>query len=169
MTDLLVIAASNGENLILANRFNEAAKAKALSTKIIDMTGIGLPLFTPQQKKLHVPYEVKELGDKMSNCKYWIICTPEYNGSIPPVLSNAFAWLSLQGDDFRALFNGRQIAMATHSGSGGHSVLIALRIQLAHLGSQVLGRQIVSNRTKKAEDTSINDIIERLAGKTNII
>ena len=91
-----------------------------------------------------------------------MVCTPEYNGSIPPVLTSAIAWLSVQGDDFRTLFNGRPVAMATHSGGGGYTVLTALRLQLAHLGAHVVGRQLVSNKSQPAKDASISDLIVRL-------
>jgi NAD(P)H-dependent FMN reductase len=78
------------------------------------------------------------------------------------VLTSAIAWLSVQGDDFRALFNGRPIAIATHSGGGGHTLLIALRLQLAHLGAHVVGRQLVSNNASPAKDSSIADLVARL-------
>jgi NAD(P)H-dependent FMN reductase len=91
-----------------------------------------------------------------------VICTPEYNGSIPPVLTSAIAWLSVQGSDFRSLFNGRPVVIATHSGGGGTTVLAALRLQLAHLGAVVVGRQLVSNSTTPAKDASISDLISRL-------
>jgi chromate reductase len=97
-----------------------------------------------------------------------VICAPEYNGSIPPVLTSAIAWLSVQGEDFRSLFNGRPIAIATHSGGGGHTVLTALRLQLAHLGAQVVGRQLVSNNAKPAKDSSIADLLARLQTMTPI-
>jgi chromate reductase len=91
-----------------------------------------------------------------------VICAPEYNGSIPPVLTSAIAWLSVQGDDFRALFNGRPVAIATHSGGGGHTLMAALRLQLAHLGAHVVGRQLVSNASQGASDATINDLLQRL-------
>ena len=91
-----------------------------------------------------------------------MICAPEYNGSIPPSLTNAIAWLSVTDDDFRSLFNGRPIAMATFSGGGGMELLVSLRIQLTHLGAQVVGRQLLSNHAKPAEDDSINDLVQRL-------
>jgi len=78
------------------------------------------------------------------------------------VLTSAIAWLSVQGDDFRALFNGRPVAIATHSGGGGYAVLTALRLQLAHLGAHVVGRQLVSNSSHPAKDDSIADLITRL-------
>jgi NAD(P)H-dependent FMN reductase len=93
----------------------------------------------------------------------WILCAPEYNGSIPPVLTSAIAWLSVSDPDFRTLFNGRPVAIATHSGGGGYNVLTALRMQLAHLGAHVVGRQLVANAQKPAQDTSIDDLVSRLA------
>jgi hypothetical protein len=41
-------------------------------------------------------------------------------------------------------------------------VLTALRLQLAHLGAHVVGRQLVSNRSHPAADDSIADLIRRL-------
>ena len=48
------------------------------------------------------------------------------------------------------------------SGSGGITVLAALRLQLAHLGAHVVGRQLVSTSTNSAKDASIADLIHRL-------
>jgi NAD(P)H-dependent FMN reductase len=92
-----------------------------------------------------------------------VICAPEYNGSIPPVLTSAIAWLSVQWDNFRALFNSRPIAIASHSGGGGHTLMVALRLQLAHLGAQVVGRQLVSTAANPAKDESIADLVLRLS------
>jgi hypothetical protein len=69
----------------------------------------------------------------------------------------------VQGDDFWALFNGRPVAVASHSRGGyGHTVLTALRLQLAHLGAHLVGRQLVSNKTNPAKDDSIADLHSRL-------
>ena len=91
-----------------------------------------------------------------------MICAPEYNGSIPPIISNFIAWLSISGDDFRNLFNGQPIAIATFSGGIGLELLTSLRIQLVHLGSQVLGRQLLSSYSKPIDTKTIEDIIQRL-------
>jgi NAD(P)H-dependent FMN reductase len=106
---------------------------------------------------------VAGLSQRLAAAPRWLICAPEYNGSIPPVLTSAIAWLSVQGDDFRSLFNGRPIAIATHSGGGGVEVLTVLRIQLAHLGAHVVGRQLVATGAKPAKDESIDDLIARLS------
>lgn len=160
--DVLVIAASNGENLQLAERFAAAARAQGQSAGVLDLTAIDLPLFTPRAQATGTPTALAALQARLAASRRWVICTPEYNGSIPPVLTSAIAWLSVQGDDFRALFNGRPVAIATHSGGGGHTVLTALRLQLAHLGAHVVGRQLVSNKSQPAKDDSITDLISRL-------
>lgn len=162
MTDLLVIAASNGENLTLAGRFAAAAQAQGLSAEVIDLTAVELPLFTPRAMEAGTPPALAGLQQQLLEAPRWVICAPEYNGSIPPVLTSAIAWLSVQGDDFRALFNGRPIAIATRSGGGGHTLMAALRLQLAHLGAHVVGRQLVSTSANPAKDDSINDLLRRL-------
>jgi hypothetical protein len=40
--------------------------------------------------------------------------------------------------------------------------MASLRLQLAHLGAHVVGRQLVSNGTHPAKDDSIADLITRL-------
>lgn len=161
-TDVLVIAASNGENLKLAERFAEDARGQGQSAEVLDLTMVALPLFSPRALSNGTPDALAGLQAMLQAAPRWVICAPEYNGSIPPVLTSAIAWLSVQGDDFRALFNGRPIAMATHSGSGGHTMMAALRLQLAHLGAHVVGRQLVSNNASPAKNTSIADLVARL-------
>ncbi|MFN9872653.1 MAG: NADPH-dependent FMN reductase [Cyanobacteriota bacterium] len=163
-TDVLVIAASSGENLKLAHRFGEAARQKGLSAEVLDLTSLELPLYNPRVHAANgVPESVPALSRRMAAVSRWVICAPEYNGSIPPVLTSAIAWLSVEGDEFRLLFNGRPIAIASHSGGGGVEVLAARRINRAHLGAQVVVRQLVATRARPAADDSIDDIVARLA------
>ena len=119
-------------------------------------------MFTPRAQAKGTPHAISALEQQLMAAQRWVICAPEYNGSIPPVLTNAIAWLSVTGDDFRALLNGRPIAMANFSGGGGMELLVSLRIQLTHLGAQVVGRQLLSNHAKPAQDDSINDLVQRL-------
>ena len=160
--DVLVLAASNGQNLQLAERFAAAAQEQGQSAAVLDLTAIALPLFTPRAQSAGTPPALAALQARLAAASRWVICAPEYNGSIPPVLTSAIAWLSVQGDDFRALFNGRPVVIATHSGGGGTTVLTALRLQLAHLGAHVVGRQLVSNNASPAKDSSIADLVARL-------
>ena len=165
MSDVLVISASNGENLKLAQRFVETAGNLGQSADLLDLTTIDLPLFTPRAQIQDTPKAIAPLEAQLLASPRWVICAPEYNGSIPPCLTNAIAWLSVQGDDFRALFNGRPIAIATFSGGVGIELLLSLRIQLTHLGAEVVGRQLLSNHAKPAKDESIQDLLQRLGQK----
>lgn len=162
MTNLLVMAASNGENLRLAQRFAAAGAARSLSVQVLDLTAVDLPLFTPRAQAVGLPSALPALRQQLLSGERWVVCSPEYNGSIPPVLTSAIAWLSVQGDDFRALFNGRPIVIASHSGGGGSTMMAALRLQLAHLGAHVVGRQLVSSSNNPARDDSIDDLVQRL-------
>jgi NAD(P)H-dependent FMN reductase len=167
-SDVLVISASNGENLKLAQRFVETAGNLGQSADLLDLTTIDLPLFTPRAHTQGTPEAIAPLEAQLLDSPRWVICAPEYNGSIPPCLTNAIAWLSVQGDDFRALFNGRPIVIATFSGGGGMELLLSLRIQLTHLGAEVVGRQLLSNHAKPAKDESIQDLLQRLGQKQPI-
>ena len=161
--NLLVIAASNGKNLTLAEKFVAIGKELDIDCEILDLTKINLPIYNPRiHEKEGIPKEIKSINDQLKSIPKWVICAPEYNGSIPPLLTSLIAWLSVQENDFRELFNGRPIAIATHSGGGGMELLISLRMMLSHLGAQVLGRQIASNYKNPAKDESIKDILERL-------
>ena len=122
-----------------------------------------MPLYNPRTHiEKGIPPLVSTLSAQINSIPRWVICAPEYNGSIPPVFSSALAWLSVQGEDFRYLLNGRPIAIATFSGGGGMELLLSMRIQLTHLGAQVVGRQLLSNSNKPATNESIEDLLERL-------
>ena len=95
--DLLVITASNGENLKLAQRFVDSASNLGQTADLLDLTTLDLPLFTPPAKANGTPTGVAPLQDQLMAAPRWVICAPEYNGSIPPCLTNAIAWLSVQG------------------------------------------------------------------------
>ena len=162
--DLIIISASCGKNLELSKKFQEKGDELKFNSEILDLTTFDIPLFNPRNHtKENIPAEVVKIKEKLFATEKWIICAPEYNGSIPPILSNLIAWLSISGDDFRDLFNGQPIAIATFSGGVGLELLTSLRIQLVHLGSQVLGRQLLSSFSKPADINTIKDIIQRLS------
>tara|TARA_B100000965_G_scaffold95720_1_gene78134 strand:+ start:723 stop:1247 length:525 start_codon:yes stop_codon:yes gene_type:complete len=162
---LLVITASNGENLKLAERFLTIGKELKYSCELLDLTQSenNLPIFNPRYNSNEkTPSNLESIDLQLQSHSHWVICAPEYNGSIPPILTNAIAWLSVQGKDFRSLFNERPIAIASFSGGGCMELLLSMRIQLTHLGALVLGRQLTSNKSKIATDQSIKEILNQL-------
>ena len=162
--EIIIISASCGKNLELSQKFLEKSNEMKISSEILDLTTLDIPLFNPRiHSKENIPVKILEIKEKLFATEKWIICAPEYNGSIPPILTNFIAWLSISGDDFRNLFNGQPIAIATFSGGVGLELLTSLRIQLVHLGSQVLGRQLFSSFSKPIDSKTIEDIIQRLS------
>ncbi len=106
--DLIIITASCGKNLELSEKFLEKSNELKISSEILDLTTFDIPLFNPRiHNKDNIPVEIQAIKKKLFAIEKWIICAPEYNGSIPPILSNFIAWLSVSGDDFRNLFNGQ--------------------------------------------------------------
>tara|TARA_B100000214_G_scaffold339719_1_gene285701 strand:+ start:1130 stop:1657 length:528 start_codon:yes stop_codon:yes gene_type:complete len=167
--EILIIAVSNGENLKLAKNFLKLTQQQQISAEILDLTTLDLPLFNPRtQNNNPNTNEINFLSKKMESINKWIICTPEYNGSIPPLLTNLIAWLSVSEENFRAIFNGRPIAITSFSGGPCLEVLISLRIQLSHLGAQVIGRQLTSNSNKPYNDSSLKDILNRLSNTNKL-
>ena len=162
--EIIIISASCGKNLELSQKFLEKSSEMKISSEILDLTTLDIPLFNPRiHSSENIPVKILKIKEKLFATEKWIICAPEYNGSIPPILTNFIAWLSISGDDFRDLFNGQPIAIATFSGGVGLELLTSLRIQLVHSGSQVLGRQLFSSFSKPIDSKTIEDIIQRLS------
>ena len=92
----------------------------------------------------------------------FIFCAPEYNGSIPPVLTNLIAWISVSTDQWREVFTGKKALLGTHSGGGGNNIIQSMKIQFGHLGTIVLPRTIVVNSYTKFNPKSSLEKIEQL-------
>ncbi len=159
---LLICSASSGENLKLAHTLAELARTQGLDVEVVDLTVNPLPLFTPERDSNGSPNELHDLEDAFVRAKGMIFCAPEYNGSIPPTLTNAIAWLSTRSDNFRALFNGRPVGIATHSGGGGQKVLVAMRIQFGHLGANVVGRELLTRKSKPLNPESARSVLTQI-------
>ncbi|WP_315780992.1 MULTISPECIES: NAD(P)H-dependent oxidoreductase [unclassified Bradyrhizobium] len=76
-----------------------------------------------------------------------LLVTPEYNGSVPPLLSNAIAWLSRVDEPPEgrgAVFRGRPFAIAAASENrfGGARALSALRLMLTACNATVIPNQL---------------------------
>src|SRR5579872_2790914 len=82
-----------------AGSYNKLALHAALELKpanmdieIADIAGI--PLYNEDVKVQGFPAAVQELGERIRAADALLICTPEYNYSMPGVLKNAIDWVS---------------------------------------------------------------------------
>ncbi len=161
---VLIVSSTKGNNLKLANSLAEVCSELQMESEVINLEDYGLPLYTPEQESAHgVPQVAHELGELFKKSSALIFCAPEYNGTTPPILNNAIAWLSRTDEgDWRSSFNGKFSIVATHSGGGGAKVLNALRSMLEHLGSVVLPRTILTTYSIPLKKDSAHAILEQL-------
>tara|TARA_B110000495_G_C22925626_1_gene540921 strand:+ start:355 stop:852 length:498 start_codon:yes stop_codon:yes gene_type:complete len=161
MGNLLILAASTGKNLDLAMNIQVAAKSMEHDVEVLDLCALQIPLYTPQTEEEFKNIEpIQYCMDRILSCDGMIVCAPEYNGSMPPVLNNLIAWVSIQSTNFRLLFNKRNIGLATVSGGGGQQVILSMRMQFSYLGSNVLGRSITVNKSKALSPESVDEMIK---------
>ena len=84
--DLIIITASCGKNLELSKKFLEKSNELKVSCEILDLTTVDVPLFNPRiHSKNNIPLEIEAIKKKLFAIEKWVICAPEYNGSIPPI------------------------------------------------------------------------------------
>lgn len=159
---LLILTASHNRNVQLAEQVLAASQKAGLPATILDLTALELNLYTSRGEAQGPGAGFQQLHQAMAAAGGLWICAPEYNGGIPPSLTSAIAWLSRAAEDFRALFNGKPVALATHSGGGGQKILSAMRIQLSHLGCMVLGRELLSHSRKPANPDAIAAMVAQM-------
>ena len=96
-----------------------------------------------------------------------LIATPEYNGSLPPLLKNTIVWVSRvhkDGDKALRPYPGKIVGLC--SSSNGHFAGIRcinhLRAVLSHIGMEVISPQCSVPNAGEAFDTDGNFKEERL-------
>ena len=114
-----------------------------------------------------IPENAFRLARQIDSHDAVLICTPEYNGSIPPLLKNAIDWVSrISKDGGRPLrpYPGKVVAIC--SSSDGHFAGIRsanhLRAVLSHIGMEVISAQVSVPNGSEAFDENGTFRAERL-------
>lgn len=162
MSPILLISATKGNNYKLAESLRALCSELSFEAKVISLEDYPLPLYTPAAEGQGVPGEALSLAKELSSAGALVWLSPEYNGSMAPIMNNAIAWVSRSSEDWRAAFNGKPAVVGTHSGGGGFKVLEAMRTQLQHLGSLVLPRTIQTTYQKALNQESGKEILTQL-------
>ncbi|MEQ1887929.1 MAG: NADPH-dependent FMN reductase [Alphaproteobacteria bacterium] len=72
----------------------------------------GIPLYDGDiETSAGIPASVETLKNLIINADGLILCTPEYNNSIPGVFKNAIDWLSRPPARISPVFNGKPVAI----------------------------------------------------------
>lgn len=149
MSKVIIISSTPRSNLTLANQILDVAKELDMDAEIIELEGLGLPLYTLEcETSSGVPENVKLLSQKLGEVSGFVFVAPEYNGGLPPVSVNMINWLSRSGGDWRAAFDRKMVLLASCSGGGGANLMRVMNTQLQHLGAIVLPRPVLVNSSK---------------------
>lgn len=153
MTKISVISASGVKNLELAHKFEAQLKALGAEVSLLNLMALDLPLYTSEADSKH---DAKALlgpwFDTLHGTQGFVFLAPEYNGGIPPLLTNFLAWVSRSSKDWRTCFNEKPAVIGTFSGGGSGHVLNAMRMQFSYIGMNVLGRQVLTHGGKDLDE-----------------
>ena len=163
MKNIGILVASVKKNMDLALNIQEVITDLGAKSELINLVALDLPMYTSIiEDEQGIPQEVKDLAKHLQTFDALIIVSSEYNGSMPPVLNNTIAWVSRVGDDFRAIFNQKFVALASHSGGGGMRGNDAVRAMFSYIGANVLSREIINNYSKEYKRETVVSVVKEL-------
>lgn len=163
MKNIAILVASVNKNMELSQNIQEVVTELNAACEIINLVALDLPIYTSiQEEEKGIPDKAEALASRLQTFDAFIVVSPEYNGSMPPVLNNTIAWVSRVGDDFRAIFNQKFIALASHSGGGGMRGNDAVRAMFSYIGANVLSREIINNYSKPYKKETVVSVVHEL-------
>jgi chromate reductase, NAD(P)H dehydrogenase (quinone) len=160
-TRILVFNGSNRSGAF-SGKVADAA-LRELSKHDVETTRIAfadypLPLMDEDlEREKGIPENALKLARLFALHDGFFIATPEYNGSIPPLLKNVIDWVSRvsrDGDKPLKAYSGKVAALASSSSGqfAGVRAIIHLRAVLSHVGVQVVSEQISVPNARDAFD-----------------
>ena len=162
--NVLVVSATLKSNYKLAEKIKNIVDKKNIATTIISLEDFLLPIYTDKNFKLEKSKHektIKLLTNHFIDNNGIIICGPEYNGSLHPIINNAIAWISTSTDYWRDAFKDKIVLVGTSSGGNGDKFARVIKIQLEHLGCVVMPRYISSNTSKPINVQSTSKILDK--------
>jgi len=153
---VLIVPGSNRSgslNVKLAGHIARELTLMGANATRISLADYPMPIYDGDDEAENgIPETARKLIDQFKAHDAVVIVSPEYNGSIPPLLKNAIDWMSRDGV---APFRDRVYALAAASPSyrGGLRVMIALRHCLEFaLGALIIPEQFMLPFADKAFD-----------------
>jgi len=158
--NILIVSATNDNNLVLAKDFQSRLLDLSFSAEVISLEDLSFPLFSSEA--IVDENHLQTLLSRMKDSDGFIFCAPEYNGGVPPVLSNAITWITVKSKNWREVFNRKFALIGTYSGGDGRRFINAFRSQLEYLGTNVLARTVSVNKNKPLDNESVVPILQEL-------
>jgi len=153
-------------NTKLAGTITKGLAERGAEVTRISLGDYEMPLYSGDiEDAKGVPANAKKLGQLIASHHGVVIVSPEYNGSMSPLLKNAIDWLSRDLGDIKPYAN-RAFALASCSpgGLGGIRGLSHLRDTLVSIGAEVITPQLCVGAAHSAFDDQDNLTQERQLG-----
>ena len=164
MKNILIISATSKTNLSLANKIKLILDKEKKDTHILNLDKIKLPLYTESNYNnvsKTVENQIKNITLNFIESNALVICAPEYNGSIPPIITNVIAWISVSTKYWKDGFNNKNALITTSSGGEGMKFCKSMKIQLEHLGMIVFKEFISTNNNNPFDKKKSSKILKQ--------
>ena len=167
MKNLLIVSSTRNTNYELSSsikiHFENKDNIKCL---VVSLEEFDLPLYTPTLEENFrqdgsFPDDITKIKDILVGSDAIIWCSPEYNGGISPILTNAIAWISRTTDDWKEGFKDKHSLVCTSSGGNGHNFVKGFTLQLTYLGAEVMDRSIIKTKKKDIDGSEFEEILDQ--------
>lgn len=168
----ILIIPGSARSQALSKRLADAALAaihrSAGRATRIDLAEFELPMYHADlETRDGLPPAARRLQALIAEHDALLLASPEYNGSMPPLLLNALDWCSRKDPSNPSALSGRAIFAdkpaallgSSPSALGGLRALIQLRDLLGYLGMIVIPQQLTVPRAHEAFDPA-GDLID---------
>ncbi len=142
----------------------EGARKAGGTVKLIDLSDYELPLYNQDYESEHgLPENAQKLKQLFSEHQGFLISSPEYNGSISPLMKNTIDWVSRPAKDEKPLLAFKDklavLMAASPGGLGGIRALPHLATILNGVGVTVLPNKYALSSAHQAfsEDGKLKD------------
>jgi len=162
MIPRILVFAGSVRSGAISGRVADAAAAALAATGAevtrISLADYPLPIMDEDlERERGLPDNALKLARLFASHDGVLIATPEYNGSIPPLLKNAIDWISrVSRDGSRPLrpYAGKALALCSSSNGNfaGIRAINHLRAVLVHVGCEVVAPQCSVARGEEAFD-----------------
>ncbi|SCK06515.1 NADPH-dependent FMN reductase [Vogesella sp. LIG4] len=133
----------------------EGARVAGAEVTLLDLRDFPMPLYDGDEESAQgMPAHAQALRELMLSHQGLLIASPEYNGSIAPLLKNVIDWVSrpLAGQSGPSPYSGKVATLmsASPGGFGGLRGLVHVRAILGNLGVIVLPEQLAIGSAHEA-------------------
>jgi chromate reductase len=151
-------------NTQLAQLASRLARAEGVEVQDLNLADYPLPIFSEDlESEKGSPEGLAKLKEMFMTSSGFILSSPEYNGSLSPLLKNTIDWLSrpYQGKNGLACFQGKIMLMLAASPGrlGGLRGMLQLRTIMSGIGTLVLPQDFALANAHEAfaSDGSLKD------------